>query len=98
MTAYVIFIKEQTLDQTALDLYAEQAPAALAGIEAEMLSAYQKLEVFEGEQPEGVVLVSFPSFEDATRWYHGEAYQAIVKHRHKGAIYRGFVVDGKPSS
>jgi uncharacterized protein (DUF1330 family) len=94
MTAYVVFIREKTLDQNELDIYAEKATVALVGLQATVLSAYQRIEAFEGEQPEGAVIFSFPTFEDATAWYHGEAYQAIVGHRHRGAIYRGFVVDG----
>lgn len=94
MTAYVIFIREKTLDQHALDTYAEKATVALAGLKVSVLSAYQRMETFEGEAPEGVVLFSFQTFEEATAWYHGDAYQAIVEHRLKGAVYRGFVVDG----
>ena len=94
MTAYVIFIRERTHDQRELDIYAEKVPTVLAALPVTMLSAYERIEVFEGETPEGVVLVSFPTFELATAWYHGDAYQAVVGHRHKGATYRGFVVDG----
>jgi uncharacterized protein (DUF1330 family) len=94
MTAYVIFIREKTVDQHELEIYAQKATIALAGLQSTMLSAYQRIEAFEGELPEGVVLFSFPTFEEATAWYHGDAYQSIVGHRLKGAIYRGFVVDG----
>jgi uncharacterized protein (DUF1330 family) len=94
VTAYVIFIKEKTLDQHELDVYAEKATVALAGLQVSVLSAYQRIEAFEGDLPEGAVLFSFPTFEEATAWYRGDAYQAIVGHRHKGAIYRGFVMDG----
>ena len=95
MTAYVVFIKEKTHDQRELDVYASKVPASLAGLPVTVLSAYQRLEVLEGETPEGVVLVSFPTFEQATAWYHGDAYQSVIKHRHNGATYRGFVVDGE---
>lgn len=94
MTAYVVFIKEKTHDQRELDIYSGKARGLLADLPVTVLSAYGRLEAFEGEAPEGVVLVSFPTFEQATAWYHGDAYQAIVGHRHSGATYRGFVVDG----
>jgi uncharacterized protein (DUF1330 family) len=94
MTAYVIFIREKTLDQQQLDIYAEKVPATLPSVPIQLLSAYGHIEVFEGETPEGVVLFSFPTVEDAKAWYHGEAYQAAAKHRHAGATYRGFVVEG----
>jgi uncharacterized protein (DUF1330 family) len=94
MTAYVIFIKEQTHNQKELDIYAEKVPAVLASLPVTMLSAYGPMEVFEGEAPEGVVLVSFPTLEQAKDWYYGEAYQSVVQHRKNGATYRGFVVEG----
>ena len=31
MTAYVVFIREKTLDQRELDIYAQKVPALLAG-------------------------------------------------------------------
>lgn len=94
MTAYVIFIREKTLDQREMDIYAEKVPATLTSIPIEMLAAYGRLEVFEGETPEGVVLFSFPTVEDAKTWYYSEAYQSAAAHRHAGARYRGFVVEG----
>ncbi|NDZ18959.1 DUF1330 domain-containing protein [Variovorax sp. WS11] len=94
MTAYVIFIREQTHDQRELDIYSEKMGDMLAGLPVTVLSAYGRMEVFEGDAPEGVVLVSFPTLEQAKAWYHGDAYQAVVGHRHKGATYRGFVVEG----
>ncbi|WP_210639471.1 DUF1330 domain-containing protein [Pseudomonas sp. Tri1] len=94
MTAYVIFIREKTLDQREMDIYAEKVPATFPSVPVQLLSAYGHLEVFEGETPEGVVLFSFPTIEDARNWYYSEAYQLAAKHRHAGASYRGFVVEG----
>ena len=59
-----------------------------------MLSVYGRIEVFEGDTPEGVVLFSFPTIEDAKAWYYSDAYQSADKHGHAGATYRGFVVEG----
>lgn len=94
MTAYVIFIKEQTLDQRELDVYAQKAQGVLAEQPVTFLAAYGHTEVFEGQTPEGVVLVAFPTFEQASAWYHSDAYQAIAGHRQRGGRYRGFVVQG----
>ena len=66
----------------------------MAQLPVSVLSAYGRIEVFEGPSPEGVVLVSFPTFEQAKNWYHSEAYQAVAQHRHKGATCRGFVIEG----
>jgi hypothetical protein len=61
MTAYVIFIREKTVDQHELEIYAQKATFALAGLQFTMLSAYQRIEAFEGDLPEGIVLFSFPA-------------------------------------
>ncbi|MGO4498231.1 DUF1330 domain-containing protein [Paenibacillus sp. 2RAB27] len=39
--------------------------------------------------------MEFPSFEEAETWYYSPAYQEAVKHRLKGAAYRGIIVEGK---
>ncbi|GKS75600.1 DUF1330 domain-containing protein [Acidovorax sp. SUPP950] len=94
MTAYVIFIREETLDQHELDIYAEKVPDTLPNVPIQLLSAYGRIDVFEGPPPEGVVLFSFPTVEDAQAWYYSKSYHAAAKHRHAGARYRGFVVEG----
>jgi uncharacterized protein (DUF1330 family) len=50
--------------------------------------------VLEGEAPEGVVIVEFPDTPSARAWYDSEKYQAIAKHRFKGATYRAVLVEG----
>lgn len=94
MTAYVVFIKEKTLDQHELDIYAQKMPAVLARFPVTFLSAYGRIAVLEGASPEGVILVSFPTFDEATSWYHSEEYQAVARHRHNGAKFSGFVIEG----
>lgn len=94
MAAYAIFLREETLDQTELDTYAASVAPVLEKFTPEVLAAYGAQEVVEGPATEGVVLLRFPSFEDATRWYHSSEYQGIVGHRLKGARYRGIIVQG----
>lgn len=93
MTAYVVFIKEKTLNQQELDTYAQKMPDVLKGLPVNFLSVYSRMEVLEGAAPEGVVLVSFPTFEQASAWYHSDAYQTVARHRHNGAISRGFIIE-----
>jgi uncharacterized protein (DUF1330 family) len=94
MPAYVIFIREVTFDKTELDAYAAAAPASLEGIPIRFLAAHGRLDVLEGREPEGVAIAEFPSVEEALRWYESPTYQAAARHRFKGAIYRGLVVEG----
>jgi uncharacterized protein (DUF1330 family) len=94
MSAYVIFIRERTVDQSELDAYAKATKPILEGLPIKFLAANGRQEVLEGPAPEGVVIAEFPSLEDAKRWYESPEYQKAAKHRHKGAIYRGLIVEG----
>jgi uncharacterized protein (DUF1330 family) len=94
MPAYVIFIRERTLDPSELEVYAQQALPSLAGWPIKFLAANGRQDVLEGPAPEGVAIAEFPSLDDARRWYDSPAYQAAAKHRFKGATYRGLIVEG----
>lgn len=94
MPAYVIFIREQTLERTELEAYWGKVAATLEGVPMKVLSAYGPHVTLEGAEVEGVVIAEFPSVEAARQWYDSPAYQAAALHRHRGAIYRGLIVDG----
>jgi uncharacterized protein (DUF1330 family) len=94
MPAYVIFIREQTLDQSELEEYWAKVAATLDGVPIKVLSAYGPHVTLEGPNVEGVVIAEFPSTETALQWYNSPAYQDVAKHRHRGAIYRGLIVEG----
>ncbi|MDK8192218.1 DUF1330 domain-containing protein [Paenibacillus sp. UMB7766-LJ446] len=94
MSAYVIFIREQTNEPEELKVYSSKAPAGLAGHPVKPLAMYDTHEVIEGPQVEGAALLEFPSFEEAKAWYYSPAYQDAVKHRLKGGTYRGIIIEG----
>jgi uncharacterized protein (DUF1330 family) len=43
---------------------------------------------------EGVVIVEFPSFEQAKAWYESPAYRDAREYRFRGADYRALIVEG----
>jgi uncharacterized protein (DUF1330 family) len=94
MAAFVIFIREKTRDQAEMDAYTPKAAASLAGHPITIHAAYGRQEVLEGPEVEGVVIVSFPSFEDAKAWYESPAYREAREHRFRGADYRAVIVEG----
>jgi len=51
MAAYVIFIRERTLDQSELDIYAKLARPSLEGLPIKFLAAYGRQEVLEAPRP-----------------------------------------------
>lgn len=94
MSAYIIFIKEKTINQEELNIYAKEAPAGLTGHNIITRAAYGKNQVVEGSNVEGVAILEFPSFEEAKTWYENPIYQKAREHRLKGGIYRAIIVDG----
>lgn len=95
MTAYIVFTRERTIDEKELENYRPKARASMEGRPVTRLAAYGKQKVLEGKPVEGVVILSFPSFEEATEWYHSTAYQDACTHRFKGAEYRVVIVEGE---
>ncbi|KWB49502.1 hypothetical protein WL35_07310 [Burkholderia ubonensis] len=94
MATYIVFTRECTQDQQELDTYFRDVGPTLAGHPVKVLAAYGSQETLEGEGPEGVVIVEFPSKGAAHAWYHSAEYQAVVQHRFKGARYRAVLVEG----
>lgn len=94
MAAYIVFMREKTLDYSELETYWEKAPATLAGQPIKVLAAYGRHVTLEGPDVEGVVLAEFPTIEAARAWYDSPAYQEAAQHRHRGAVYRGIIVEG----
>ena len=95
MTAYVLFIREsQIRDVPEMQTYQRMAMAGPPDPKLTALVAYGAMEALEGKLPDGVVLLQFPTVEDAKAWYLSPAYQAAVPHRQKGADYRAFIVQG----
>lgn len=94
MPAYIVFIREQTLDQSELETYWSKTPATLAGHPIRVLAAYGRHVTLEGPEVEGVVIAEFPSLDEARAWYDSPAYQEAAQHRFHGAVYHGLIVEG----
>ena len=94
MSAYVVFIREQTGDRAELDTYFKEVKATFAGHELKVLANYGPQEDLEGSPTEGTVIAEFPSMEAAKAWYDSPLYRKVREHRFKGAIYRGILVAG----
>jgi uncharacterized protein (DUF1330 family) len=94
MSAYLVFIRERTLDAVELEIYWSQIRSTFAGHEVKVLASYGAHEDLEGPATEGTVIAEFPSIEAAKRWYDSPAYRAVRIHRQKGAVYRGILVQG----
>ena len=94
MSAYIVFTKIRTRDQSELDTYTQKAGASFAGHDFKVLAAYGPQEVLEGDDHEGTVILSFPSREAAKAWFDSPAYSDARKHRMAGADYQVTLVEG----
>lgn len=95
MPAYVIFTREGAIrDESAMETYARMNRESPPDPKLTPLVVYGALESLEGDAPDGVVILRFPTVEDARAWYNSPAYQAAVAYRQKGADYRAFIVEG----
>jgi uncharacterized protein (DUF1330 family) len=94
MSAYAIFIRESTRDAAELATYSKQVGATLAGHPVKVLAAYGHHEVLEGPEVEGVVILEFPTLDEAKAWYDSPAYRKVREHRFRGSDYRAVIVEG----
>jgi uncharacterized protein (DUF1330 family) len=94
VAAYIIFIKEHEHDAKALAAYSEKARESLAGRPAKLLVYHGELETLEGPEAQEVVMIEFPSMEEARAWYRSEAYQKARNERFLAADFRVIMVQG----
>ena len=95
MSAYIIFIKEKTIDPGELKIYSQMAPAGLTGYPVSIKALYGKNELIEGNgHSEGIAILEFPTYEEAKAWYENPIYQAAKEHRLRSGTYRSFIVEG----
>lgn len=94
MKGYVIGEIEVT-DQKPYDEYRGQVLATIAKYDGRFLVRGGKLEPLEGGwAPKRVVVLEFPSFEQARKWYHSAEYAPLITLRQKGAKGRLILVEG----
>jgi uncharacterized protein (DUF1330 family) len=96
MPAYVVLFRESTIrDPAEMQKYAEKGAKNGPPPKMKPLAVYGAQTHIEGETaPDGVVILEFPTVEDAKEWYYSPAYQDAAKHRLAAADYRGVIVEG----
>jgi uncharacterized protein (DUF1330 family) len=94
MAAYIVFTRESTRNASELATYSQKVGGTLAGHPVAVLAAYGRHEVLEGPDVEGVVILEFPSFDEAKAWYDSPAYREVREYRFRGSDYRGVIVEG----
>jgi uncharacterized protein (DUF1330 family) len=94
MPAYLI-VDVTTTDQPTMDEYRKQVPATLAKYGGRFLVRGGAYEVKEGEwKPTRLVVIEFPSMEQAKRWYDSEEYRGPKALRMKAGRTNLVMVEG----
>lgn len=94
MSAYIIFNRLETLDVTELQAYAPKVAATLEGHNATKRAGGGQVKILEGVSSEAVVILEFPSVEEAEAWYHSPRYQEASVQRLNGAKWHVMIVEG----
>lgn len=92
MSAYVILFRESPIHDE--DSWKAYRTGAGGSPKMKPLVVYGDITSIEGTPPDGVILLEFPSVQDAKDWYYSEEYQAKVGFRLGAADYRGVIVEG----
>ncbi len=95
MPAYVFVVIERITDAVKLGEYRTLGMSTLKTTSVRhRIRASTPVELLEGEPIEGVVLLEFPSLQEAKDWYDSPRYQAALKFRREGAVCHAFMVEG----
>jgi uncharacterized protein (DUF1330 family) len=95
MPVYMLFIRENPIrDKAAMETYSRMNRDGPRDPNLRPLTVYGAIEAIEGKAPDGMVMLQFPTAEDAKAWYNSPSYQAAMQHRLKGADYRVMIVQG----
>lgn len=87
-------LREKTTDSEQMGIYANRAPLAREDHDIKPIVKYGSMKILEGPEFEGCLIHQFPTMKDAEVWYHSPKYQEALEHRHNGAEYRVFIVEG----
>jgi uncharacterized protein (DUF1330 family) len=95
MAAYMIFLREEPVrDPAAMAEYQRLNRRNAGNFGLKPLVVYGATEAVEGEAPDGIVILEFPTVEDAKAWYQSPGYQAALPYRNEAATYRAIIVEG----
>lgn len=98
MPAYVLFLRDDPPhDAAGLAQYQQmnrESVSAYADYGIKPLAVYGATEALEGPDPDGAILLEFPSMEHARNWYNSPEYQAALPHRLNASAYRAIIIEG----
>ena len=93
--AYCLFDNIEINDLAKLEEYKEKVLPVVTAFGGKYLVASNRIRVVEGSwQPNHVVMIEFPSYEEANRWYDSEEYKKLKNLRRSSGKFDGIIVEG----
>jgi uncharacterized protein (DUF1330 family) len=94
MPAYMMLFVEDVTDVEALNEYRRIGVPTLADRDVKFLVRFGEFELLEGPPVKSVMMLEFPTMEDAMDWYNSPTYQAALTERRKGVKCHAVMVQG----
>lgn len=95
MPAYIVTTRKGPVrDEEAMAEYQRRTRAMGKNDKLKPLVIYGGTEALEGDAPDGVIVLEFPTMDDAREWYNNPDYQAAIPFRQKAADYEMYIVEG----
>lgn len=98
MTAYVIAHLQDAAPHLEIADYIERLPGTFEPYGGRYLVHGTQHEALEGSWPGAVVMIGFPSIDEARSWWDSPAYRAIAPLRSKHIDGDIILVEGVPES
>ena len=96
MPAYLIADVEVT-DPVKYEDYRKLTPGAIAKFGGKFVARGGQTSVLEGDwRPHRVVIIEFPSADQARRWYHSEDYRTLLALRLRATRGDAVLLEGWP--
>jgi uncharacterized protein (DUF1330 family) len=95
MAAYVVITRERTRNAAQMEQYKQLAPASFEQHPAIFRALHGRHEVLEGPAVEEIIILEFPTYDEAKAWYQSPEYQAASKHRFQAGDRRFIITEGK---
>ncbi len=94
MPAYII-VEVETTDEALMAEYRKHTPGAIAKFGGKFIVRGGKTRTLEGGwTPPRVVVLEFPDYEAAEKFYYSEHYKPILAMRLKAGKSKAILVDG----
>lgn len=94
MSAYFIVYMDGLDDPARLDEYRKVAGPTLKTSKGRIMARNGKFEALEGILPKSVIMLEFPTMDDAKEWYFSPLYQEALKIRKACSECRVMLVEG----